>query len=400
MANGDPDLADDHDLVGWAHSGARGRRPPGTSSRSAGSWTTDRPGPGDPWWARPADPSIELDQARPDDVALLAFTSGTTGRPKGVPLTHANLLAGAEALRRAWAWTPDDRLILALPLFHMHGLGVGVHGTLLAGASAALFERFEPETVLHGAARTRGDHVLRRPHHVRPAGRRSRRRAPGGACACACRARPRSAPSCTDASGRDRPGGARALRHDRDRDAHLQPASTASDGPAPWAEPLPGVDLRLDPDNDEIQVRGPNVFAGYLDDPEANRAAFTDDGWFRTGDIGRLDDGYLRIVGRAKDLIITGGYNVYPAEIEEVLRGHPAVADAAVAGLASPEWGEIVGAWLELDPAGPPLDLDELRRWCAERLVPYKRPRHLQVVDALPRNALGKVQRQQLTPPP
>jgi acyl-CoA synthetase (AMP-forming)/AMP-acid ligase II len=116
--------------------------------------------------------------------------------------------------------------------------------------------------------------------------------------------------------------------------------------------------------------------------------------------VGRLDaDGYVSIVGRAKDLIITGGYNVYPAEIEEVLRGHPAVADAAVAGLASSEWGEIVGAWLELDPAGPALDLDEFRRWCAERLVSYKRPRHLQVVDALPRNALGKVQRQQLTPP-
>ena len=110
------------------------------------------PGEPDPWGARPPDPSVDLDTARPDDVAILAFTSGTTGRPKGVPLSHANLLAGAEALRRAWAWTPDDCLILSLPLFHMHGLGVGVHGTLLAGASAALVERFEPEAVLHAAA--------------------------------------------------------------------------------------------------------------------------------------------------------------------------------------------------------------------------------------------------------
>ena len=337
-----------------------------------------------------------LDRARPDEVALLAFTSGTTGRPKGVPLTHANLLAGAEALRRAWAWVPDDRLILSLPLFHMHGLGVGVHGTLLAGASAALVERFDPETILSAAAQPDATMFFGVPTmyarlvEAQGADRLAHLRL----CVSG------SAPLSAELHRRIHQVTGQVVLERYGMTETVMLTSNPRDGerrPGTVGTPLPGVALRLAPETDEIQVRGPNVFGGYQDHPEANAEAFTDDGWFRTGDIGQLDEaGYLRIVGRAKDLIITGGYNVYPAEIEEVLRTHPGVADAAVAGLASDEWGEVVGAWIEVEAGADPVDPEAVRAWCAERLVAYKRPRRVTVVESLPRNALGKIQRQQL----
>jgi malonyl-CoA/methylmalonyl-CoA synthetase len=160
-------------------------------------------------------------------------------------------------------------------------------------------------------------------------------------------------------------------------------------------KPLPGVDLRLAEGTSEVLVRGPNVFAGYLGQPDATRDSFTDDSWFRTGDIGTIDgDGYLHITGRAKELIITGGYNVYPREVEDVLRLHPGVADAAVVGTPSPEWGEIVTAYVE--PYSE-LDVDDLVSFAGQRLAPYKRPRLVHVVSSLPRNRLGKVLRNQLS---
>jgi malonyl-CoA/methylmalonyl-CoA synthetase len=165
--------------------------------------------------------------------------------------------------------------------------------------------------------------------------------------------------------------------------------------------PLPGVELRLGA-GDEIQVRGPNVFGGYLEvepggAPGTAAGAFTPDGWFRTGDVGAIDaDGYVRIVGRAKELIITGGYNVYPREVEDVLRQHPDVADVAVVGTASPEWGETVTAYVE---AGAGFDPGALLAWAADQLAPYKRPRLVHRVDALPRNGMGKVVRAALRPP-
>jgi malonyl-CoA/methylmalonyl-CoA synthetase len=159
--------------------------------------------------------------------------------------------------------------------------------------------------------------------------------------------------------------------------------------------PLPGVEARL-ADNGEIEVRGPNVFAGYWERPAASADAFTADGWFRTGDVGDVDaDGYLSIVGRTKELIISGGYNVYPREIEEVLLRHPAVAEVAVAGTASTEWGEVVTAYVVLADA---CDEAALIAFAAEDLAPYKRPRLVHVVESLPRNALGKVVRAELQP--
>ena len=160
--------------------------------------------------------------------------------------------------------------------------------------------------------------------------------------------------------------------------------------------PLPGVELRL-AKGGEVQLRGPNVFGGYWRQPEATAAAFTADGWFRTGDVGEHDpDGYLRLVGRARDLIITGGLNVYPREVEDVLLEHPAVAEVAVAGLPDPEWGELVAAWVVPAPAGDPPPADELTAFAAERLAGFKCPRRIVYVNDLPRNALGKVLRHEL----
>jgi malonyl-CoA/methylmalonyl-CoA synthetase len=148
--------------------------------------------------------------------------------------------------------------------------------------------------------------------------------------------------------------------------------------------------MRLDPESSEVLVRGPNVFDGYLNRPEANDEAFVD-GWFRTGDIGEVsEDGYLTLKGRAKELIISGGFNVYPREIEDELRRLPGVSDAAVTGTPDPEWGEIVTAWLTTDG---PVDPDGVRTALADRLAAYKQPRLVHVVDELPRNAMGKVQK-------
>jgi malonyl-CoA/methylmalonyl-CoA synthetase len=159
--------------------------------------------------------------------------------------------------------------------------------------------------------------------------------------------------------------------------------------------PLPGVEVRLDEPSGEILLRGPNVFPGYWGREDATRDAFTTDGWFHSGDVGAHDpDGYLRIVGRAKELIISGGYNVYPREVEDVLLEHPAVAEVAVVGEPSDEWGELVVAVVV--PASQERDPEALLAFAADQLAPYKRPRRVRYVDRLPRNALGKVVRAQL----
>ena len=343
-----------------------------------------------------------LDAAAPDDLGLIVYTSGTTGLPKGAPLTHANLLATAHAVRLAWRWTPEDRLALALPLFHIHGLGVGLHGTLVTGASLVLAPRFDPAAVA-GAVEERGAtlffgvptmyHRLADSPHLAALGRL--RLAVSG-----------SAPLPAELHAALAAGsGQRVLeRYGMTETGML--VSNPYDGerrPGTVGFPLPGVDVRLAPREGgtaEIEVRGPNVIAGYLNRPEASAEAFTGDGWFRTGDLGVLDDdGYLRISGRAKELIISGGYNVYPREVEEVLRDHPGVTDAAVVGAPSAEWGETVVAFVVPADGGGGASLERaLTDWCAERLASYKRPRGWRWVAAIPRNALGKVLRHELKP--
>ncbi len=334
---------------------------------------------------------VDLDGVTPDDIALLVSTSGTTGAPKGVPLSHGNLLASGEALRLAWRWTPADRLILCLPLFHVHGLAVGLHGTLLAGASARLHPRFDPEAVLAAAA---GDATLlfgvptmyARLEEADGVGRL------GGLRLCVSG----SAPLDADRHRRIAARTGQVILERYGMTETIMLVSNPYDGERRAGTvgfPLPGVDVRLDDASGEILVRGPNVFGGYLDASGARRPA-TEDGWFRTGDVGEHDgDGYLRIVGRTKELIISGGFNVYPREVEDVLRAHPSVVDVAVVGTPSSEWGEVVTAYVE---PGEGFDADALAGWAAAQLAPHKRPRRIETVDALPRNALGKVVRERL----
>ena len=342
-----------------------------------------------------------LDREPDEALAMVAYTSGTTGRPKGAMLSRGNLRAGAEALVDAWRWTRDDRLVHALPMFHMHGLGAGINGTFAAGASMVVVPRFEPEAVVRAAHEHHATMFFGVPTmyaRLRDSGHLSElsglRLLVSG-----------SAPldpvlfAAVDAQA----GQAPVERYGMSETVML--CSNPVDGErraGSVGQPLPHVGVRLN-DDGGVEVRGPNVFSGYWERPEATAAAFTHDGWFRTGDNGELDsDGYLRLVGRASDLIITGGYNVYPREVEDALLEHPDVRDAAVVGLPDETWGETVAAFVVLrsggigDPdAGTHADqLGALLTAHVEsRLAAYKRPRRWEVVEALPRNAMGKVRR-------
>jgi malonyl-CoA/methylmalonyl-CoA synthetase len=339
-----------------------------------------------------------LDRAGPDDPAIIGYTSGTTGVPKGAVLSHRNLLASSESVRRAWRWTADDRLVLALPLFHIHGLGVGLHGTLLAGASAVLLPRFDADAVLDAVADHQATMFFGVPTMYARLAASPRLAELGRLRLCVSGSAPLP-PAVFDrlAAG----SGQRVLERYGMTETGMN-VSNPYDGerrPGTVGFPLPGVELRLD-SRGEIELRGPNVFSGYWRRPEASSAAFTDDGWFRTGDIGELDaDGYLRLVGRARELIITGGLNVYPREVEDVLLEHPAVAEVAVAGTADAEWGEVVTAWVVRAGESSPPGADELAGFAAERLARFKCPRRIVFVDALPRNALGKILRHELASP-
>jgi malonyl-CoA/methylmalonyl-CoA synthetase len=346
------------------------------------------PAGGPPGGAEPV-----LDRSGPDDAAMIVFTSGTTGVPKGAVLTHANLLAGVRAVAAAWRWEPDDRLVLALPLFHVHGLCIGLFGTLATGGSAVVVDRFSADGVLDAAGRHGGTLFFGVPtmyHRLAGSGRVAEL-ARLRLCVSGSAALP------VPLAERVRAGAGVAVLERYGMTETLLTISNPYDGerrPGTVGFPLPGVDVRADATDGVLGVRGPSVFAGYWERPAATDAAFAD-GWFRTGDVVATDaDGYLAVRGRQTDVIISGGYNVYPAEVEEVLLGHPAVAEVAVVGVPSDEWGEAVVAWVVA--AGEPVAVDALADFAAARLAPYKRPRELRVVDELPRNAMGKVRRSEL----
>ncbi len=342
-----------------------------------------------------------LDAAQDDDPALIGFTSGTTGRPKGAVLSHANLSAGVEALIDAWGWTTADRLVLALPLHHIHGLGVALTGTFSAGASAVLLPRFDAGAVVDAVAQHDATLFFGVPtmySKIAAAGRLADLE-PLRLCVSG------SAPLSPVLWERIRVESGQRVLERFGMTETMMLTSNPLDGvrrPGTVGMALPGVSVRLAAGTGEVEVIGPSVFAGYWERPEAE--PFTDDGWFRTGDVGEWDDaGYLRLVGRRSDLIITGGYNVYPREVEDALREHPAVFDAAVVGAPDEEWGEVVTAFVvpmrhsgPASAAPPPLDPEELSAFLSERVSPYKRPRRWHVVDDLPRNSMGKVLRSRL----
>jgi len=335
-----------------------------------------------------------LDAAGPSDPALLVYTSGTTGQPKGALLTHGNLLASATAVEIAWRWEREDSLLLALPLFHVHGLGVGLNGSLCAGGSVVLRSRFDPADIaeccdartvsMFFGVPTMYQRLVSSGH---ASSLRSLRLIVSGSAPL---------PAALAEEVAAQAGQIPLERYGMTETIML--TSNPYDGPRKPGTvgfPLPGVELRLAGDAGEIEVRGPNVIAGYYNRPDANTESFTADGWFRTGDLGELDgDGYLTLNGRSKELIITGGYNVYPREVEEVLATHPGVREVAVVGRPSETWGEEVTAVIVAEQVIP---VDELRAHAARELAPYKVPKRFEFADELPRNAMGKIVRGQLS---
>lgn len=352
-------------------------------------------------------PAPTIDRG-PDDLAALIFTSGTAGSPRAAMLSHGNLLSNLEQVQQlpARRQRPDDVVFGVLPLFHIFGLNVALGLTLYTGSSIVLVERFDPVSAIE-AIETHGITVVTGPPTM------------WGAWASLPGSDPRAF-----ASVRIAVSGAAKLPVEtaqaiEDRfDLHIDegyglteasPVVTSATGtPAPWGSigtPLPGVEVRLvEPDGEdalvgdagELWVRGPNVFKGYWNDPDASAAALTDDGWLRTGDIAVVnDDGFVFLVDRAKDLIIVSGFNVYPAEVEDVLIEHPAVNEVAVIGVAHPYSGEAVKAYVVLED-GMSAEEDDLIAWTAERLARYKCPNKVMFVDELPQGLAGKVLRRAL----
>ena len=369
--------------------------------RASGGLTGSLPvDPADPAWptepavppgrpeGRPGPGQVEppLDAVPGEAPALIVYTSGTTGSPKGAVLSHDNLAAGVDALQMAWRWEPADRLVLALPLFHVHGLCAGLLGALGSGSSVALLERFEPAEVL---AEARSGSTLF--FGVPTMYHRLVAEAGSGALSrlrlCVSGSAP--LPPALWQAARRRAQVAILERYGMTET--LLTLSNPYDGerrPGTVGFPLPGVEARLGadgpvrtggpegsggPGEGELWVRGPTVFAGYWERPAETEACFDGD-WFRTGDLAAADDdGYLSIRGRRQEVIISGGFNVYPAEVEDVLAAHPGVAEVAVTGTPSEEWGETVTAWVV--PAAGGLASDALLAYAAARLAPYKRPR-------------------------
>ena len=344
---------------------------------------------------------LEPKVPRGGDLAVVAYTSGTTGRSKGAMLLHRNLLANAEAICAAWRWTDADHLLLTLPLFHTHGLMVGAHGTVLSGASAELRRGFDAAEVYDGLLDGRFTMFFGVPtmyaRLLREAAGRAERPRPLRLYASG------SAPLSPQAFEEfEREFGQRILERYGMTETGMN-LTNPFDGerrPGTVGVPFPGQEARVvgvesrEPlpagEVGEIEVRGPHVFAGYWERPEATAESFDDEGWFRTGDLGFVDeDGYFAISGRKKELIITGGYNVYPREVEEVLEGCPGVAEVAVVGLPDREFGEKVAAVVVR--GDPELTAERVVDFCREDLAGYKKPRRVEFVDALPRNALGKV---------
>jgi malonyl-CoA/methylmalonyl-CoA synthetase len=334
-----------------------------------------------------------LDAAVPraaSDLASIIYTSGTTGRSKGAMLSHVNLAANALALHQAWGFTPDDVLLHALPIFHVHGLFVALHCAFLSGAPMVWLPKFADAEVLAGLRRatvmmgvpTFYTRLLANPDFTGEAAAHMRLFISGSAPLL---------PS-TFAEFEDRTG-LRILERYGMSEAVII-TSNPLEGeriPGSVGYPLPGVELRIEGGEETgvIAIRGPSVFSGYWRMPEKTAEEFTADGYFLTGDVGRRDrDGRVWISGRAKDLIISGGYNVYPKEVELVLDELPGVTESAVVGVPHPDFGEGVVAVVigSGDEAGM---IAEARR----QLAAYKAPKRIVFVDELPRNAMGKVQK-------
>jgi malonyl-CoA/methylmalonyl-CoA synthetase len=341
------------------------------------------------------------------ETAIIVYTSGTTGRPKGAEITHGNLASNLDALHAAWGWQADDVLLHVLPIFHVHGLFVALHGALHAGATALLMREFDGRKILQTLVERRCTVFMAVPtihsrlldvpdakqfdlSHVRLITSGSDRlpdevfegfQQTFGYTLLERYGMTETGMNCSNPLNGERRIGSVGL-------------------------PLHAVEVRIvdsetekilpDGEIGDVQLRGPNVFKGYWRQPEKTAESFTADGWFKTGDLGfREKDGYLTLCGRSKDLIISGGLNIYPPEVERVLVEHTAVETCAVIGCPDREWGENVTAVVVLNQ-GESVTGEELIRFCRERLAPYKSPKSIVFRDGLPRNAMGKVQKAEL----
>lgn len=355
--------------------------------------------------ARDASPEgVDVPRGR-DDLAAILYTSGTTGRSKGAMLSHGNLASNAQALTEAWRFTADDRLLHALPIFHTHGLFVATNVTLMSGASLIFLPRFDageiirllPEATVMMGVPTFYTRLLARPDFTRELVAHMRLFVSGSA--------PLSAE--THKEFQERTGHAILERYGM-TETNMNTSNPYDGARVPGAVgmPLPGVEVRVaDPQTGRplpqgevgmIEIKGSNVFKGYWRMPEKTKAEFRDDGFFISGDLGYYDErGYLRISGRGKDLIISGGFNVYPAEVETALDALPGVAESAVVGVPHPDFGEGVVAVVTPKP-GAKLDEKAMLAALGNELAKYKLPKRIFVVDALPRNAMSKVQKNEL----
>jgi malonyl-CoA/methylmalonyl-CoA synthetase len=340
-------------------------------------------------------------QRSADDLAAILYTSGTTGRSKGAMLTHGNLLSNAQVLKEYWGWAPGDVLIHALPMFHVHGLFVASHGALLNGSRMIWFSHFEPKAVIRRLSDatvfmgvpTLYVRMLAEPSLTREACRTMRLFIAG------------SAPLLKETfeAWRERTGHTILERYGMTETVMLTSNPYHGERSAGTVGfPLPGVELRVREDRGQpcppgevggIEVKGPNVFKGYWRMPEKTAEEFTADGWFKTGDVGRVDDnGVVTLVGRSKDLIITGGYNVYPAEIEGYLNEMEGVAESAVVGVPHADFGEGVVAIVVPKP-GAQIDGAAMVAELKGRIANFKVPKQVIVMPELPRNTMGKVQK-------
>lgn len=337
-----------------------------------------------------------------DDLAAILYTSGTTGRSKGAMLTHGNMLSNALVLKDYWGWKKGDVLIHALPIFHVHGLFVAIHGALINGSKMIWLAKFDPKlvvqklpeaTVFMGVP-TLYVRLLAEAGLTREACRNMRLFVAG------------SAPLLIETFNewKERTGHTILERYGMSETVMLtsNPYQGAERRGGTVGFALPGVSLRVQGEDGKslpageiggIQVKGPNVFKGYWRMPEKTKEEFTADGYFKTGDVGKIDErGYIVIVGRSKDLIISGGYNVYPAEIEGYINDMPGVAESALVGVPHPDFGE-VGVAVVIAKPGASLEAGQIVGELKAKLANFKIPKQCFVVSELPRNTMGKVQK-------
>ena len=352
--------------------------------------------------ARACDSRCEATPREPGDVAALLYTSGTTGLPKGVMLTHDNLASNAVTLHREWGWRDDDVLLHALPLFHTHGLFVACHCALLGGSSMIFMPKFNIEQILDGLSRstvfmgvpTFYTRLLSEPRFTAECCRRVRLFVSG------------SAPLLeqTFEAFEARVGQAILERYGMTESGmNTSNPLNGKRKPGTIGHPLPGVEVRIvDDAGDQVsagdigqlQIKGPNVFSGYWRQPEKTREEFTEDGYFCTGDLGKFDeDGYVVLVGRSKDLVISGGYNVYPKEVELLIDELPGIKESAIVGLPDADFGEAVTGVVILEADASNVTADSVIGELKQQLAGYKVPRTIVFMDELPRNAMGKVQK-------